>query len=147
VLAYVFWHTPAGGVARDEYEARLRAFHATLEVPSASFRDGEGYEDWYLIRGWAELGELNDAAVAAVRRAEHDAAAALAADGAAGVYLLVRGVPQPPAAVRWVDKPRGVAYDAWLAEADAPSVWQRQMTLGPRAEFALVEGPLRERVA
>ena len=53
MLAYVFWHRPAEDVEREDYEARLRAFHATLDVPSASFRlhllpwrHADGYEDW-----------------------------------------------------------------------------------------------------
>src|SRR3954467_15606129 len=90
-LAYVFWHRPAEDVARSDYEERLRAFHATLESPSGSFRlhalpwkAVDGYEDWYLVEDWAALGELNEAAVAAARRGEDDAAARLAADGGGG---------------------------------------------------------------
>ena len=32
MLAYVFWHRPAEDVAREDYEQRLRAFHATLDL-------------------------------------------------------------------------------------------------------------------
>jgi hypothetical protein len=53
VLAYVFWHRPADDVARDDYEARLRAFHEKRDTPSPSFRlhampwkPVDGYEDW-----------------------------------------------------------------------------------------------------
>ena len=147
MLAYVFWHRPAEGVSRDAYEDRLRSFHATLEVPSAAFRldalpwrpEAGGYEDWYLVEDWAALGALNEAAIAAARRDEHDAAARLSGEGWAGVWKLVRGgPPEPPASVTWADAPSD----------DAPAVWQRQMTLGPAPEFCLTGGPgLRARVA
>src|SRR3954447_23465527 len=99
MLAYVFWHRPAEDVARDEYERRLRAFHETLDGPSACFRLArlpfeavDGYEDWYLVDGWGALGVLNDAALAPVRRIEHDAAAHVSAHGWGAVYRLLRGV-------------------------------------------------------
>ena len=59
MLAYVFWHLPAGGADVAAYEAAERSFQAALEVPSACFRVerlpfGEvgGYEDWYLVEDW-----------------------------------------------------------------------------------------------
>jgi hypothetical protein len=147
MLAYVFWHRPAEDVDREDYERRLRAFHATLDVPSACFRlhllpwrHEDGYEDWYLVADWTALGDLNAAALAPVRRVEHDAAAEASAAGWGGVYRLVRGLPAPPAAVRWTT----------AAEADAITVWQRQMVLGPAPEFCLAGGEAphgRERVA
>ena len=154
-LAYVFWHRPRDGVDPADYEATLRAFHATLELPSASFRlaslpfdpGGSGYEDWYLVDGWAQLGQLNDDAVAAVRRGEHDAAAHASAEGWAGVYRLVRGAAEPPRAVRWVTKPAGPSYREFIGSLDAPTVWLRQMVLGPAPEFCLVEGEPDGRVA
>src|SRR3712207_2250850 len=98
MLAYVFWHRPAEDVAREEYEGRLRAFHERLEGPSACFRLAalpwkplDGYEDWYLVDDWAALGALNEAALDAVRRPGHDAAAAASAMGWGGVYRLLRG--------------------------------------------------------
>ena len=144
MLAYVFWHRPADGISVEDYEARLRAFHETLDVVSAAFRLHQlpwrhegGYEDWYLVEDWTALGELNEAAVAAARKGEHDAAARLAGAGWAGIYRLIRGVPEPPAGVHW--------------QPDAPGEgdhWQRQMTLGPAPEFCLVAppAPSRERV-
>jgi hypothetical protein len=145
MLAYVFWHRPAEDVAAGDYEQRLRAFHATLEGASASFRVQPlpfklvaGYEDWYLVEDWAALGVLNDAALAPVRRPEHDAAASASAAGWGAVYRLLRGVPEPPEAVRW-------------ARADEPgaiTAWQRQLVLGPAPEFCLTSGGAhgRERV-
>jgi hypothetical protein len=147
MLAYVFWHRPQGGTAPADYEEGLRAFHARLTVPSGSFRiaalpfaDGQaGYEDWYLVDGWAELGELNAAAVSGARRPPHDAVARLAGEGWAGIYLLVRGEARPPTSTRWVSKPADESYEAFLAATPTPTVWQRQMTLGPAAEFCLVD--------
>src|SRR4051812_623159 len=129
MLAYVFWHRHAEDIDHADYDRRLRAFHATLDVPSACFRldalpwraDRDGYEDWYLVDDWAALGVLNEAALAPVRRAEHDAAAAASSHGWGGVYRLVHGVPEPPSSVRW----------ARAADDSAISLWQRQIVLGP----------------
>ena len=143
MLAYVFWHRPAGVVAPEDYERRLRAFHETLDGPSACFRldalpfkHVDGYEDWYLVDDWADLGVLNEAALAPVRRHEHDEAAHASAHGWGAVYRLVRGVPEPPAAVQWApaDEPRAI------------TAWQRQMVLGPAPEFCLTSDAARGRV-
>jgi len=147
MLAYVFWHRPQTVTAPADYEEGLRAFHARVGVPSACFRIGAlpfgdaaaGYEDWYLVGGWAELGELNAAAVSGARRPPHDAVAGLAAEGWGAVYLLVRGEARPPATRRWVSKPAKESYDDFLAATQAPTIWQRQMTLGPAPEFCLVD--------
>jgi hypothetical protein len=151
VLAYVFWHRPRAGVAAADYEASLDAFHATVGVPSwfvrlrrAPWAEESGwYEDWYLVDGWAALGELNAAAVTGPRRAPHDRAAALAADGIAGIYALRVGEPARPAWAAWLAKPEGTAYAAFerelrTAAGAGASVWQRQMTLGPTPEFAVL---------
>lgn len=145
MLAYLFWHRPRPGVEREEYEEAQRQFHALLEVESACFRlerlpfeEGGGYEDWYLVEGWAALGELNRAAVDPRRRGGHDRAAALVGDGWGGVYACVRGPASIPTEARWLHKPRGKSIDDLLAdvEADAP-VWQRQMVLGPAPELCI----------
>src|SRR4051812_26049882 len=146
MLAYVFWHRPAEDVARTDYEERLRAFHATLEVPSACFRlhqlpfrHDDGYEDWYLVEDWAALGALNEAALAPVRRRQHDAAAHASWQGWGGVYRLLRGAPEPPAGMRW----------APADDPEVPAAWQRQMVLGPAPEYCLVSDAAhgRERVS
>jgi hypothetical protein len=160
LLAYVFWHRPRAGVASGDYEDLLRAFHARLNIHSASFRiaslpfaagggyedsgggredRGEGYEDWYLVGGWAELGDLNVSAVSDERRAPHDAAAEMAGEGWGAVYALVRGDAWPPARTRWLTKPRGESYEDFLGRLQATTVWQRQMALGPGPEFCVVE--------
>jgi hypothetical protein len=125
------------------YEDAQRSFHALLETPSATFRlaelpfrgGGGGYEDWYLIDDWQALGELNAAAVDAVRGGEHDRAAALAADGWGSVYSLVRGPAAIPNGVDWLDKPRDESPRAFLDSLPHESVWRRQLVLGPAAEF------------
>ena len=158
-LAYLFWHWRRDGVAAPAYEARQRAFHAALaEAPPDGFlrsashalsgapwanAGGEAYEDWYLVDSFAALGTLNDAAVTASRRLPHDQAAALAADGAGGVYRLRLGEPlAAPGWAYWLGKPAGMGYDElWrllepVAAAGA-AVWLRQMVLGPARELCI----------
>jgi hypothetical protein len=138
VLAYVFWHRPREGVDRDRYEDALARFHESLENTSAVFRldrlpfgdGGPGYEDWYLVEGWAELGELNAAAVDAQHRPRHDAAAEHTANGWGGVYALLRGPAEPPASAQWQPRAPGDGTAA---------VWRRQMVLGPAPEFCVGE--------
>jgi hypothetical protein len=144
VLAYVFWHRPRSDVEPDAYEDAQRSFHERIGVPSACFRldrlpfEGRsGYEDWYLVEDWAQLGELNAAAVDATHRPSHDAAAALTGAGWGGIYGLLRGAAEIPAGARWIDKPLGEPTDEFLAGLDAPLVWRRQLVLGPAAELCL----------
>jgi hypothetical protein len=139
MLAYVFWHRPAGDPA--EYERRLAAFHAALAADpppgyggSCALRLGDGgYEDWYLVPDWTALGELNQAAISGSRAASHDAAASRAADGSAGVYLHVAGPTGPPAQPHgaWLDQLPDGYEDAGTA------VWRRQMTLGPPGQYTV----------
>ncbi len=155
MLAYLFWHRPGTGVDAGAYEEAQRGFHARIESASACFHVAElpfderpGYEDWYLVDDWAGLGRLNAAAVDAGRRAEHDAAAALVGEGWGGVYAIVRGAAEIPAAASWRHKPRGQGLDAVLADAGDAAVWQRQMVLGPAPELCVAAGgPRRRRVA
>jgi hypothetical protein len=159
-LAYVFWHWPRGEVPAAEYEARQRAFHHALaETPPRGFRrswtvavadlpwtpaEGTAYEDWYLVGGFADLGELNEGAVTGARQPSHDRAARVARGGAGGIYRLKAGEPVvAPARACWFGKPEGMAY-AQLLEILAPVVeeaagalWMRQMVLGPGAELCL----------
>jgi hypothetical protein len=146
MLAYVFWHRPRAGVAAADYERRLGAFHSRLPAPSGCFRisslpfaEGEGYEDWYLVDGWADLGDLNAVAISGVRRDPHDAVAEAADEGWGGVYALIRGDRRPPLSARWVSKPAGESYEVFLDTVQARTVWQRQMVLGPAPEFCVVE--------
>lgn len=144
MLAYVFWHRPKEGVDRVAYEAAQRAFHERIGMPSACFRLTRlpfsrkgGYEDWYLVGGWAGLGGLNEAAVDVSRRSSHDRAAEMAAEGWGSVYELVRGLARVPVGARWLDKRRGRPAAEFLDSKDAESIWRRQLALGPAPEFCL----------
>jgi hypothetical protein len=153
MIAYVFWHRPARGEDRRAYEQRLQAFHAALDAnrpagfhASAALRvevpwlSGPGYEDWYLVEAWADIGTLNDAAVDMAHRGAHDRVAVSAAEGVGGIYALRAGKPALDASeAAWLDKPRDKPYDEFRAEllADGIAVWERQLVLGPGPEFCL----------
>ena len=156
MLAYVFWHRPAAGAETAAYEARLRAFHASLaahsptgfhgsaalRVSEAPWLPGSGtaYEDWYAVEDWAAIGRLNEAAVRGARAEPHDAVAASAGAGAGAVYGLVSGPPVLAARrASWLAKPPGADRDAFHAKLEGPgrSVWMRQMVLGPAPEYAV----------
>lgn len=160
MLAYTFWHWKRPDVAQEVYEERQRAFHKALgAAPPRAFEGsssfaisgapwaadgGAAYEDWYLVRDSAALDTLNAAAISASRQAPHDAAAAVAAGGIAGLYRIRLGaVPSTPGAGHWFAKPAGLSYaelDASLrpiVEARRGVLWCRQMTLGPTPEFCL----------
>lgn len=161
VLAYVFWHRPAMEVDPAAYEARLRSFHdrlasslvpgllgtRTVRVPPLRWLPDGGYEDWYLVDGFAALGELNAGAVDAAHRPDHDAVAADVDHGVGGLYALLEGDPLADAACHtWFAKPAGVAYDDFhrrlhrppLRGGAATALWQRQLVLGPAPEYCLV---------
>jgi hypothetical protein len=160
MLAYVFWHWRRADVSAVAYEALQRRFHAALgAAPPAGFlgsrslaiagapwaaSGGEAYEDWYLLEGSAALDPLNAAAVSASRQAPHDAAAAAAEGGTAGLYLLRLGrAGEPPRTTTWFAKPAGMTYAALhaalepLVAAEDAALWGRQMVLGPTPEFCL----------
>jgi hypothetical protein len=162
MLAYVFWHWRRSDVDRAEYENAQRRFHAALAAaPAAGFArsqsaaltgapwaagGGPAYEDWYLVDVSAALDALNRAAISASRQAPHDAAAALAAGGVAGLYTLRAGVAlTAPTLATWFAKPAGMSYaqlDVALREvvAHGACVWMRYMVLGPTPEFCLHSG-------
>jgi hypothetical protein len=155
MLAYLLWHRPAEGVDRDDYEESLRSFHAALGTTSAAFRVSalpferrDGYEDWYLVKDWAGLGELNRAAVDARRAPSHDQVAASTAQGWGAVYEHVRGAIEVPTEARWLDKPRGADYASFIADLPEATTWQRQLVLGPAPEFCIAEpdGVLRRKL-
>ena len=160
MLAYVFWHRPRVGVDRRGYELALLDFQlgllaarpaglvdaGTLRVGPAPWTGSEpAYEDWYLVDGFACLGELNEAAVSAQLRQRHDRAAGQAGWGAGGVYGLRLGPAHPgPGSAHWLRKPAGMPYadlDRLLAPAlrASTALWQRQLVLGPAPEFCLVD--------
>ena len=163
MLAYVFWHWKQPGTPAKDYADRQRAFHAALAAaPSPGLRGsfsvglsdapwaaagGDAYEDWYLVDDFGALGLLNDAAVSATRAAPHDAAAAVVAGGAGGLYRLRHGTAlREPRYAHWFGKPDGMSYGELFAqltpavEQAAGALWMRQMVLGPAREFCLHAG-------
>jgi hypothetical protein len=151
-FAYLFWHRPERA---EDYEDALRDFHARLRAAmpavlgSASYRvgalpwpdagaDDDGvYEDWYLLPGFAALGDLNEAAVSAPVQDAHHRAALASAWGAGGLYATVQGDPALDApVVTWLTKPREVRYPEFYASLPpTPCLLRRQLVLGPAPEF------------
>lgn len=168
-LAYVFWHQPADRQDRAGYEAALTAFHRhlakaplpgllaswALGVPDLPWLPGGGFEDRYLLRSYADLGDLNTAAVDAWRRAAHDDIAGRSGQGSGGLYGLSAGTADDaPRWIIWFSKPRGMPYESFydalygrigVSGGRAPpsglGVWRRQLVLGPAPEFS-VTAPL-----
>lgn len=159
-LGYVFWHWPRRWASGQAYEGKLAEFHRSLRshpsegmLESLSFSEprrpwrsarGKAYEDWYLVTDYLALGALNAAAVAGALRKPHDEIAADALGGAGGLYLLLRGGLELKRArfATWVSKPPRTSYQAFLGRLselaeDDTDVWQRQMALGPAAEFCI----------
>jgi hypothetical protein len=165
-LAYTFWHRPQEGISPEGYERDLALFHErlamlgtgqipgylasyTLRVPPLPWQGSDGYEDWYLIDGYASLGELAGAAVDETRLERHDALAGAVMDGTGGLYGLRAGIAGPAegAWVGWGRKRAGVSYAELFSDLEArietgslTALWQRQLVLGPAPEFRL-EGP------
>jgi len=160
MLAYVFWHWPRADVPATSYEALQRRFHAALgDAPPPGFlgsrstairgapwaaAGARAYEDWYMVDGSAALDPLNAAAVTASRQRAHDAAAAAAENGTAGLYRLRRGTAgDPPRSAVWFAKVAGMSYGAMydllepLVDSEGAALWGRQMVLGPTPEFCL----------
>jgi hypothetical protein len=152
LLAYVFSHHPAGGIAVASYEESLRHFHAALAsaapsgfISSRTFRTGDRLSDWYMVESSAALDVLNAAAVSGARAKVHDAAARMAADGVgkllklhAGEYFAGEGFEvrfAKPAGMRYVDL--YARLQTWTGVPEV-SLWRRMMVLGPPPEFTLI---------
>ena len=165
MLAYLFWHEPRSEVDVGRYVELLQAFHRALAAaPPPSFTRSwsvrldvapwdagparQPFEDWYLVEDWAALGTLNEAAVRAPRWSRGPLRAALATNGAGGLYLLQHGTLDGPMPwVGWVVKPPGEPYETFepqlRAAVDAAgggAVLRRQMVFGPAPEYALLAG-------
>lgn len=158
MLAYVFWHWPQPGVDTETYVDHLVSFHRTLNANkpdgfrgSRVFRmhgvswldtTGDAYEDWYLLDDSSALDRINEAAVSGACEAPHNVVAREAAGGTAGLYRLKLGVvSDEPRFAQWLAKPFGVPYPDFYSRLESivanASLWQRQMTLGPTAEFVI----------
>lgn len=170
MLAYVFWHRPHDPSAVDAYEQALLAFHRSLarSLPvgtraSATYRVAElpwlpagddggnagGYEDWYLLKDFAALGVLNEAAVGRGHQSTHDDVAHRFGAGAGGLYGLIEGEPCAEAlgdatTAVWVARPAGSkrrGLDELLGDGMDPahaSLWRRQLVFGPAPEFCVL---------
>jgi hypothetical protein len=161
MLAYVFWHRPAAGVAPEAYAVLLERFHRSLAarppagfVHSGSFAvqapnwlgDEAAFEDWYVIEDFAALGVLNEAAVGRGHLSAHDAAARAAAEGTGAIYRLIEGSASLEHAhvAAWIDKPRGVASPLLAAllgdgmDGERAGLWQRQLAIGPAPEYCVL---------
>ncbi|GAA3609883.1 hypothetical protein GCM10022223_27440 [Kineosporia mesophila] len=162
-LAYTFWHRPQAGISPEGYERDLSLFHErlgmlgtgqvpgylgsySLRVPDLPWQSGGGYEDWYLVDGYAALGVLAEAAVDETRLTRHDALAGAVLDGTGGLYGLRLGTAAPAegAWVGWGHKRPGVSYAELFSDLDSrvevgslSAIWQRQLVLGPAPEFRL----------
>jgi hypothetical protein len=163
MLAYVFWHRPAPGVAPEAYAAAIDGFHrslaarppagfvrsVSLRAPAVDWLDGEpALEDWYVVEDFAALGVLNEAAVGRGHLSAHDAAARQAGPGTGSIYRLLEGAPTPALArvAVWIEKPRGVEAPLLAAlfgdgmDGTHSGLWQRQLALGPAPEYCLLAG-------
>lgn len=164
MLAYVFWHWPQPDVSIADYESRMCAFQDALaaegprELRAARawriagapwLPSGTGYEEWYLLDDTAALEALNTGAVSGPLAGPHNAVAALAAGGTAGLYqtppTISSGTPSNPgtldgATVRWFSKPAGLSYPGLYARLgdSLPRLWVRMMVLGPTPECCLL---------
>ena len=164
MLAYVFWHWPADGVATTEYERFQQQFHGSLSEAaldefqgSTAFRiDGQApwlggspaYLDWYLLRSSAGLDGLNEAAVAGLRKGPHDVLARAMGAGAGSLFQARTSTDFPTVHgarwATWLAKPRGMPYDPFYQRLQPTyaqpgvSLWRRQMVLGPTTEFGLL---------
>jgi hypothetical protein len=160
MLAYVFWHSPRPEVRPRDYEAAMAAFQQSLRASAppgfaraAVYRllgvpwlpaSGPVYEDWYVLANSAALDGLNEAAVSGSCEAPHRHAAALAANGTAGLYRVRFGRSTFPTDLTaiWLSKPPGRSYDDFyraMRDRVRPgcALWGRQMTLGPAPEFCV----------
>ena len=160
MIAYVFWHRRRAGVAVEDYQAALEAFHISLldsrlpgfrrtmifqtaSLPWLSTEDVL-FEDWHLLDGSAVLDRLDEAAVSGERAEPHGRIATLVDTGVAGLYRLRLGEPSipPPRIAYWLSKPAGMSYQAFFDSLqplceDGAALWSRQMVLGPTPEFCL----------
>jgi hypothetical protein len=166
MLAYVFWHRPAAGVAPGDYEQALRRFQRSLAhqapcgllgstslraarlpwLPDTGGDEQGGYEDWYLVENWSALGVLETAAVSRGHRTAHHEAARRAGRGAGAVYHRIEGDADPAAArlAVWVHRP-GEQKEPTMAELledgvspGTGSLWRRALVLGPAPELCLL---------
>jgi hypothetical protein len=166
LLAYISWHTPAGGADTAAYEQALERFHRSLahRPPSglrgsAVFRSASApwsgavaaehvYEDWYLLDGWSSVGVLEEAAVAQGHTTAHHGVAAMAGTATSSIYRLSEGgahLADARVAV-WVSRGRGHPSPTLAdllgdgMDGESAGLWRRCLGLGPAPEHCLLAG-------
>ena len=167
MLAYISWHRPRREVEQKAYEQALVRLHHSLERRppsgfrgSVAFRVAElpwlpppagappdaGYEDWYLLDGWAALGVLEEAVVARGHVSLHDAVARLSGQACGAVYRLSEGCPALAKARIgvWIARAPGdsrVTFSDLLGDGmdgERSGLWRRCLGLGPAPEYCLL---------
>src|SRR4051812_43545559 len=155
MLAWLFWHSRLPEVPEDAYRENLLAFHDRIAAATPAGYLGsrirryeklpwlntphESYEDWYFVENSAALDPIDEAALAAFSRDDHDRVARLTATATSGLYRLRAGSPlSDPASCSWLSKPRVEPYDTFIGTLSAAAaVWTRKLVLGPALEFCV----------
>lgn len=121
--------------------------HLSYRVGSLPWGPAQGplYEDWYVVKDFAALGTLNEAAVGPGTKEFHDAVAKEYLSGAGGVFRQIQGNVALPEAryTNWIGKPTGTTYQQYYKEVaeglenQRADLWRRQMVLGPSPQFCV----------
>ncbi len=166
-LAYVFWHTPNGAMAVDEYEGHLAQFHTALadtpidgfgptvalSVPAVPWmEDAAGYEHWCLLPSLGDLAALKHAAHTGAAARPHWAGARASTARVAAVMGHLAGTPYPEEIGwhAWFGRPDDVSigpFHTALRELAAQrpgavSVWRYELALGPSEYCVLADRAL-----
>lgn len=161
MIAYVFWHQKMELVSSKTYESALITFHRSLYnfgvrgyIGSQTFKiEGaywmgateSGYEDWYLLEDSGVMDKINQAAISGSVKDPHNAAAHMATNLHAGLYVIKSPYPSflNGKSATWFTKPKEMSLDQIInSHSDSNKrfgdLWMRQMVLGPTPEYCIV---------